>query len=80
MKDEVLKLLIEKISELTEKDAALLSESTDLKTEVVLKSIEIAAITAMLEEEYDAYVKYTALMHAQTIGEMADAVIREIEG
>jgi len=80
MKEEVLELLIKKISELTEKDAASLSESTNLKTEIVLKSIEIAAITAMLEEEYDAYVKYTVLMHAQTIGEMADAAVSEIEG
>ncbi len=80
MRDEVYELVVRKIAEFTGKDVSELNEETNVKNEIRLKSIELAAITAELEEEFDAYVKYTALMHANTIGEMTDISLKEIEG
>ena len=80
MRDEILEALINKIAQLTQKDASTLSGETDLKGELPLKSIEVAAITAMLEEEYDVYIKYTDMVHAKSINEMADIAMKEIDG
>lgn len=80
MRTEIYDLIVAKISQLTQVDVSTLTEDTNLKADLGLRSMELAAIVAALEEEYDAYIKYTALMHAHTIGQLADASLKEIEG
>ena len=44
-----------------------------------LKSLELVGIISELEEEYDCYIKYTELMHADTIGEAATIIAGMVE-
>ena len=39
----------------------------------------MAGIISELEEEYDCYIKYTELMHANTISEAAGIIAKQIE-
>ena len=52
---------------------------TNIKTDIDLKSLEMAGIISELEEEYDCYIKYTELMHANTISEAAEIIAKQIE-
>lgn len=79
MKEEVLQKLIEKTAKVAGVDASTLSENTNIKTDLNLKSLELSAIISELEEEYDCYIKYTALMHVETIGEAAEAIAQMVE-
>ena len=80
MRKEIFELIANKIAELTGREPSEITEETSLKTEICLKSIEVVAIISELESDYDAYIKYTDLMHAKTIGEMTDYVMEQIEG
>ena len=79
MREEVLSKLIEKTAKLAGVDPSSLSENTNTKTEVNLKSLELVGIISELEEEYDCYIKYTELMHADTIGEAATIIATMVE-
>lgn len=76
MKEEILNKLIEKTASKMGVDKSSINENTNIKSEIDLKSLELAGIISEFEEEYDCYIKYTELMHAETIGEAA-AVIAE---
>lgn len=77
MKEEILNKLIEKTAEALKTDKSTLSPETRIK-EMGLKSLELAAIISSFEEEYDCYIKYTELMHAETIGEAAEVISKMI--
>lgn len=79
MKQEILDKLIEKTAKAIGVDASTLSSSTNIKTDIDLKSIEMVGIISQLEEEYDCYIKYTELMHANTIEEAAEIIAKQIE-
>jgi len=79
MKEEILSKLIEKTAKVLGVDASTLSGSTNIKTDVNLKSIEMVGIISELEEEYDCYIKYTELMHANTIEESAEIIAKQVE-
>ena len=79
MKEEILQKLIEKTAAALKADPSTLSANTNIKTEVNLKSLELAGIISELEEEYDCYIKYTELMHAETIGEAAEVIAKMTE-
>ena len=79
MKEEILQKLIEKTAAALKVDASTLSANTNIKTEVNLKSLELAGIISELEEEYDCYIKYTELMHAETIGQAAETIAKMVE-
>lgn len=79
MRQEILDKLIEKTATSLKVDPSTLNENTNIKTEINLKSLELVAIISQLEEEYDCYIKYTELMHAETIGQTADVLTRMIE-
>lgn len=78
MKDEILKKLIEKTAKVMQVDASTLSGSTNVKTDINLKSLELAGIISEFEEEYDCYIKYTELMHAETLGQVAEAISKMV--
>lgn len=77
MRQEVLDKLIQKTADALGVDKSTLSENT-LVADLGLKSLEMAGIIASFEEEYDAYIKYTDFMHAKTIGEAADILIKAV--
>ncbi len=79
MKEEILKKLIEKTARILKVDESTLSGSTNIKTDINLKSLEMAGIISELEEEYDCYIKYTELMHANTIEEAASIIASQVE-
>ena len=79
MKDEIMKKLIEKTAAKLGIDSSTLSGKTNIKTDIDLKSIEMVGIISELEEEYDCYIKYTDLMHADTIEESAEIIAKQVE-
>ena len=79
MKDEIEKKLITKTAKVLGVDESTLSGMTNIKTDIDLKSLEMAGIISELEEEYDCYIKYTELMHANTISEAAEIIAKQIE-
>lgn len=78
MKDEIEKKLIEKTARVLGIDESTLSGKTNIKTDIDLKSIEMVGIISELEEEYDCYIKYTDLMHANTIEESAEVIAKQL--
>ena len=80
MKDEILQKLITKTAKVLGVDESTLSGNTNIKTDIDLKSLEMAGIISEFEEEYDCYIKYTELMHANTISEAAEIIAKQIEG
>ena len=79
MKDEILNKLIEKTAKVLGVDSSTLSSKTNIRTDIDLKSIEMVGIISELEEEYDCYIKYTELMHAETIEAAAEIIAKEVE-
>lgn len=79
MKQEILEKLIEKTAAKLGVDKSTLSPNTNIKTDIDLKSIEMVGIISELEEEYDCYIKYTELMHAETIEQSAEIIAKEVE-
>lgn len=80
MREEILTTIINKTAGILRTEATSLNEATNFKSELNLKSIEIVAIIAALEEEYDVYLKYTEILHAQTLGQIADMAEAAING
>ena len=80
MKDKIEKKLIEKTAKVLGVDPSTLSGSTNIRTDIDLKSLEMVGIISEFEEEYDCYIKYTELMHANTISESAEIIAKQIEG
>lgn len=78
MKEEIQEKLIEKTANLLGVDKSTLSGSTNIKTDINLKSIEMVGIISELEEEYDCYIKYTELMHADTISDAAEVIAKQL--
>ena len=76
MKDEIEKKLIEKTAKVLGVDPSTLSGSTNIRTDIDLKSLEMVGIISQFEEEYE----YTELMHANTISESAEIIAKQIEG
>jgi len=78
MKEEIQEKLIEKTAKVLGVDKTALSGKTNIKTDIDLKSIEMVGIISELEEEYDCYIKYTELMHADTIEQSAEIIAKQI--
>lgn len=77
MKEEILNKLIEKTADALGVDKSTLDENTVINS-MGLRSLELAAIISSFEEEYDCYIKYTELMHANTIGEAAEVISKMV--
>jgi len=78
MKEEIQEKLIEKTAKALGVDKSTLSGKTNIKTDIDLKSIEMVGIISELEEEYDCYIKYTELMHADTIEQSAEIIAKQV--
>ncbi len=78
LREEVLELLLKEIPRVLKTDLPDLNADTDFKAELNMKSFEISAVLAAIEDEYDAYIKYTSLLHCNTVGEMAEAIAAQL--
>jgi len=78
MEAEILKKLIEKTAKALGVDASTLNENSRV-SDFGLKSLELVGIISEFEEEYDCFIKYTDLMHAETIGETAQMIAKVVE-
>ena len=78
MKTEILNKLLEKTANALGIDKAELNENTKIKS-INLKSLELAGIISSFEEEYDCYIRYKELMHAETIGDAAEIISKMVE-
>lgn len=78
MKEEIQQKLIEKTAKVLNVEPSTLSGNTNIKTDVDLKSLEMVGIISELEEEYDCYIKYTELMHADKIEEAAEIIAKQL--
>lgn len=79
VQQEVQAKLIEKLAALTATDASTINENTNVKKELKVTSLEMSKIISEFEEEYDAYIKYMELMHAETVEELAIAITKNVE-
>ena len=79
MEKEIQEKLIEKVAQVTGKDKSELTGSTNMKRDLKVSSLELSKMISEFEEEYDAYIKYTELMHAETIEEVANAIAKSVE-
>ena len=77
MREEILHKLIDRTAKALNVDASTLNENT-IVADLGLKSLEMAGIIASFEDDYDAYIKYTDFMHAKTIGEAADILVKAV--
>ena len=77
MKEEILNKLIEKTATALGVDKSTLNADTSIKS-IDLKSLEMVAIISSFEEDYDCYIRYTELMHAETIGDAAEIISKMI--
>lgn len=78
LREEVLELILKEIPRVLKTDLPDLNENTNFKTELNMKSFEISALLAAVEDEYDAYIKYTSLLHCETLGDMADTIAAQL--
>ena len=73
MREEILTKLIEKTAEALRVDPSTLNENSRVQ-DLGLKSLELSGIIAYFEEEYDCYIEYPKLLHAETIGQTAEII------
>ncbi|MBQ9031426.1 MAG: acyl carrier protein [Parasporobacterium sp.] len=78
LRDEVLEILFREIPRVLKTELPDLNADTNFKTELGMKSFELANMLAAVEDEYDAYIKYTSLIHCNTVGDMADAIAKQL--
>lgn len=79
MQQEVQEKLIEKLAVIAAVDVSTITASTNVRRELKITSLEMSKIISDFEEEYDAYIKYTELMHAETVEELAKAITKCVE-
>lgn len=76
-KDEVLKIVTEKVNKMLNIDSA--SESTAF-AKIGMKSINFSALINVLEDEYDIEINYMTFKKKATIKEAVDYVCEIIDG
>ncbi|MBR3167562.1 MAG: acyl carrier protein [Erysipelotrichaceae bacterium] len=80
-RDEVIGLVVDKVAELRNiEDKTTLTEETNLKDGLSFKSGELVVVIGALEDEYDVYIDFMKLAKCETIGSIADFVVRAVMG
>lgn len=79
MKEEILSKLKQKLAALSSVDEASITGETNLKTDLKVSSLEMSKLLSEFEEEYDAFIKYTEMMHVETVDQAADVIARSVE-
>ena len=77
-REEILEALIERIAQITGKDAETITEDTPFE-ELNLKSVNISQITTYLEDETDVEIPFMGFKKNKTVGAAADYVFGLME-
>lgn len=80
LRQEVLDKFIKKLAEILKVSPDTLSENTNVKKDITVKSMQLVALITYFEDEYDLAVDYMALLHTKTIGESVDYIVSLING
>lgn len=80
MRDEILKILIERVAEVFKADVLGLSGSTSFKNDLKAKSTQIVQVTTFLEDEYDVEIPYMEFTRKANFDEIADFIEILVEG
>ena len=80
LRDEVIELVANKVAELRRLDVTTLNEDTDLKDGLSFKSGELVVVIGAIEDEYDVYIDFMKLTKCETIGKIADFVVKQVMG
>lgn len=71
--DEILQLLCERLSSLTDSDVAITAE-TNLISELSIDSIKLLNLIMEIEDSFDISVPINALADVQTVHELANLI------
>lgn len=78
-KEEILKAMIERLSQLLSKDVSTLNEST-LFEGLGMKSVNYSQLTTYLEDCCDVEIPYMDFKRKKTLGEAAQYIVELING
>ncbi len=78
-RDTILPKLIELIEPLNRKAIAL-AENTSFSSDLELDSLTVMDLVANIEDEYDIILPMNLLPELETIGQLADAVAKIVNG
>jgi acyl carrier protein len=79
LRDEILEKIIERASELFQKDPSELSEDTQFVEDLKAKSVNYVQIITVLEDEFDTEINFMAFRRNKTFGEAADFVAELVD-
>lgn len=74
MQQQILKKMIERASEIFQKDPSELNEGTRFVEDLQAKSVNYVQIIALLEDVFDVEINFMAFRRRKTFGEAADFV------
>ena len=77
-REEIIAKLIEFASIAFEKDAAGITEDTDIAAELGVKSVQRVSMAASIENEFDVMVPVARFDKFKTIGDFADFIMDEM--
>ena len=77
--DEAVEIIRAKVADIKHLDIESLNEDTDLQ-ELNVKSGEMVAVISALEDEFDAYIDIMKLRKCPLIKDVANYVVKLIEG
>ncbi len=77
-REEVLAKMIEFAAMAFNKDAAAITESTNIAEELGVTSMQRVAMSASIENEYDVMIPVAGFSKFTTIGDLVDHVMEEM--
>ncbi len=75
LRDEILEKMIERASEIFQKDPGDLDEDTQFVEDLQAKSVNYVQIISVLEDEFDVEINFMAFRRNKTFGDAADFVV-----
>ena len=79
LRDTVLKIIIDRASEIFQKDRSELTDGTLFVEDMHIKSVNYVQFVAALEDELDVEINFVAFRKRKTFGEAADLVVELCE-
>jgi acyl carrier protein len=77
-REEVVEKLIEFASIAFEKDAAGITEDTDIAAELGVKSVQRVSMISSIENDFDVMIPVARFGNYKTIGDLADFIMDEM--
>lgn len=79
LRDEILEKIVERASEIFQKDPSELGDETNFVDDLKAKSVNYVQIISLLEDEFDIEINFMAFRRNKTFGEAADFVAELID-